>query len=99
MPVVLQVTWAEKIDHPDPHQRIRQIGGSSGSLVWTHTCAQAIESIEQNLFAYYVEKDARKWNLEVGLSPGGGKFLKARAGDSPPELLLNLPAPAAPVQA
>jgi hypothetical protein len=91
MAILLKVKWVDQSDQPDPGQRIRHIGGSSGRLQWLHTHAQAIESIEQNLFTYYVEKDARTFQLEVGLTPNGYKYLKTQADGSQTQLLLKLP--------
>jgi len=91
MAILLKVKWVEKSGQPDPYQHISHIGGASGQLHWKHSHAQAIQSIEQDLFTYYVEKDARAVKLEVGLAPNGFKYLKVPADGEPPRLLLNLP--------
>ena len=90
-PIVLVVTWVDQSEHPDPCQRITHIGGRSGKFQWKHTHAQAIQSIEQGLFAYHVEKDARALKLEVELSSNGRKFLKTKADADQPLFLLGLP--------
>jgi len=89
--IVLEVTWVDQADHPDPGQRIGQVGGHSGKLKWQHTQAQAIEAIEQDVFAYYVKKDDQILKLEVGLAPNGCKYLKTEADADAPQLLLSLP--------
>ncbi len=91
MAILLKVKWIDQSDQPDPSQRIRRIGGVSKEFQWKHTQAQAIQSIERGQFAYYVEKDARALNLEVGLAPNGCKYLKTQTGDNQLEFLLNLP--------
>jgi hypothetical protein len=91
MAILLKVKWVDKSEQPDPYQRIRGIGGDSRKLQWKHTRAQAIQSIEHGLFAYYVEKGARALKLEVGLAPNGCKYLKTQADGSQLEFLLNLP--------
>lgn len=91
MAVLLKVKWVDLSDDPDPCQRIRHIGGSSGKFQWQHTPAQAIEGIDQGQFVYYVEKDDCALKLQVGLAPNGGKYLKTEAGGGPLEILLNLP--------
>jgi hypothetical protein len=91
MAVILKVKWVDLSDHPDPCQRIRHIGGSSGKFQWRHTPAQAIEGIDQGQFIYFVEKDARALKLEVGLAPNGSKFLKTQADGDPIEVLFKLP--------
>jgi hypothetical protein len=90
MAIVLKVKWVDQSDQPDPYQRIRQIGGASRKFQWKHTRAQAIESIERGTFVYYVERDARAVNLEVGLAPNGCKYLKTQADDDQHQLLLSL---------
>jgi Protein of unknown function (DUF3892) len=91
MAILLQVKWVDQSDRSEAHQRIQQIGGDSGELQWHHTQAQAIESIEQDQFAYYVEKDARVLKLGVGQTAHGEKYLTVRPDGGPPEILLQLP--------
>ena len=90
MAILLKVKWVDRSDQPDPYQRIRHIGGDSRKFQWKHTRAQAIQSIEDGLFAYYVERDARAVKLEVGLAPNGCKYLKTKADDDQHQLLLSL---------
>jgi hypothetical protein len=91
MAIVLKVKWVDRSDRPEPHQRIRLIGGDSRELRWQHTQSQAIESIERGQFAYYVEKDARALVLQVALTAEGRKHLTIPAEDGHPQLLLDLP--------
>ena len=90
MAILLKVKWVDLYDHSDPCQRISHIGGDSRTFQWKHTQAQAIQSIEQNTFCYYMEKDARVLKLEVGLAPNGGKFLKTQDDADRPRLLMSL---------
>jgi hypothetical protein len=96
MAILLKVQWVDLSDQAEPYQRIRHIGGNSGKFEWKHSHAQAIESIEQDWFHYYIEKDARAVKLEIGLAPGGGKYLKTRADRDQPQLLLALAEPPRP---
>jgi hypothetical protein len=91
MAILLKVKWIDLSDQPDPCLRIRHIGGSSRDFEWRHTNAQAIQSIEQKMFCYYVENGGHSVKLEVGLSPNGSKFLKTQADGNQAQLLLNLP--------
>ncbi len=91
MAILLKVKWVDLSDQPDPCLRIRHIGGSSRDFEWKHSQAQAIQSIEQKMFCYYVENGDRSVNLEVGLAPNGGKFLKTQADGDQPQLLMKLP--------
>ena len=95
MAIVLKVKWVEKADAPKLHQRIRSIGGDSGEMRWKHAHADAVESIERGLFAYYVELNARAVRLDVACAADGSKYLSVPAGQS--QMLLELPAfPAVP---
>ncbi|HEV2692920.1 MAG TPA: DUF3892 domain-containing protein [Verrucomicrobiae bacterium] len=91
MAILLKVKWVDKTDGVDPYQCITHIGGKDGQFQWKHSHAQAIQSIEDGLFDYYVQKDALAVKLEVGTALGGGKYLKARDDKEHPELLLMLP--------
>jgi hypothetical protein len=93
MTILLKVQWVDRVDTSaqfEPHASITTIGGVSGKLSWKHSQAQAIESIERRLFAYYVEKDARAVKLDVGRTADGKKYLMAEQGNE--QLLLALPA-------
>jgi hypothetical protein len=91
MAIVLKVKWVDQADHADPYQRIRHVGGVTRDLLWRHTQTQAIQSIEQGLFDYYVTQDAKALKLEVGLAHDGCKYLKTHADGDLPQVLLNLP--------
>jgi len=91
MAILLQVKWVDRAEEGEPHQRIRLIGGDSRRLQWQHTQEQAIESIEQGLFAYYVEKDAHPMKLDIGLTADGKKYLIIQVGDGRSQLPLDLP--------
>jgi hypothetical protein len=90
MAMLLKVKWVDVVDQADPYQRIRNIGGVSHKLEWKHSHDQAIQSIEQGMFCYYVEKDARALTLKIGMAPNGSKFLKTEADEDHPRLLLSL---------
>ena len=92
MALVLTVQWVEQSNQPEPHLRIRHIGGVSGQLRWKHTQAEAVEAIERGLFAYYFEWDARPARpvkLEIAQAADGRKYLTVGSGQS--HALLDLP--------
>ena len=89
MAIILKVNWVEKSDEPSPSQRIRRIGGISNQIHWRHTQAQAIDSIEHGMFAYYIDKDSQALKLDVGVT-AEGKYLTVNGADST-QLLLDLP--------
>ena len=91
MSILLKVQWVEAAEQPDPCQRIRHIGGTSGALRWRHSQEQAIQAIEHGDFTYYFKKGARALKLDVGLATNGNKYLKIPVDDSQPAFLSNLP--------
>jgi hypothetical protein len=95
MSILLKVQWVDEAvdeaEQPDPCQRIRHIGGTSGALRWQHSLEQAIESIEHGHFTYYVKQGTRALKLDVGLATNGNKYLKIQTDENPPRLLLNDP--------
>ena len=91
MAILLKVTWIDRSDTADAYECIRHIGGNSKELNWKHTHDQAIQSIEEGAFAYYVETNAGMSELQVGLSPDGRKYLKTGADKSDTQVLVNMP--------
>jgi len=91
MAIILKVNWIELSDKPDPYQRVARVGGEAGEFQWCHSVAEAIRSLEDDAFHYYVEKDDRPLRLEIGIAPGGRKYLKTEGDKDRPEFLLTLP--------
>jgi hypothetical protein len=90
MAIALNVQWVDELDHAQSPQPTKYIGGTSGEIQWMHTEGQAIENIEQDLFAYYAKKDGRVLKLTVGLSPDGSKCLMIRADGGHSQTIANL---------
>jgi hypothetical protein len=86
---MLKVNWVEQSDQPEPHERIRHIGGDSGELRWKHTQAEAVAAIERGLFSYYFEWNGRPVKLEIAQAADGRKYLTVGSGQS--HTLLDLP--------
>jgi hypothetical protein len=91
MALLLNVKWIEKSDQPEPHQRIKRIGGSSMALRWEHTQAQAIQAIERGEFEYFVQTDGRALKFKVGQTPPGQKYLTVQNEGGRSQILLELP--------
>ncbi len=90
MAILLKVNWADTSGQPEPHQRIRCIGGDSRRLKWKHTQAQAIESIEREHFIYYVKQGNRVLPLDVGQTADGKKYLTVQGNGGGPQVLCEL---------
>jgi len=97
MAVVLKVKWVDQTDQPEPHERIRRIGGGTRDIEWTHTQTDAIQFIEHGIFAYFIEKDALALELKIGRTEDGSKYLTIRDDDR--QILLGLPGSSNPATA
>jgi hypothetical protein len=84
MAIVLKVLWVEQSENVDPYQRVGHIGGQTGELKWKHSFEEAIKSIEEGLFIYFVEKGSKALKLEVVTSPNGHKYLQTEADTGQP---------------
>jgi len=87
----IEVNCVNKTDRPDPHERIKAIGGGSIGQQWKQTQEQAITWIEEGTFAYYVDKGGHEVDLIVAVSQHGHKYLKTTADGEQPNNLLSLP--------
>ncbi|HEU5397378.1 MAG TPA: hypothetical protein VFV81_09435 [Verrucomicrobiae bacterium] len=89
MAIQLKVQWVDRFGDADAIQNINAIGGSCRNLQWRHTSAQAVESIENGWFDYYVKKGASALRLQLGRTPDGKKFLTVEKEAK--DFLLSLP--------
>lgn len=91
MAILLKVKWVEQSNEPEPHRRIRHIGGDSRQFRWKHSQAEAVEFIERRQFEYYIENDPRSARLSVARTLEGKKYLTAQPETGTSQLLLDLP--------
>ena len=91
MAIVLVVKWVNQVDHPDACRRIQHVGGMSGAVTWRHTHDMAVQFIEKEMFTYYLKTGQNTLKLEVGVTPDGCKYLKTKADNGTPKILLNQP--------
>ncbi|RXK87045.1 DUF3892 domain-containing protein [Filimonas effusa] len=78
-------------NHYDAHERISHIGGlnNSGSR-WKLTEDEAIKSIEENKYQFYVSVNGRSVNVVIAQHENR-KYLKTESDRYSPNNLLNLP--------
>jgi Protein of unknown function (DUF3892) len=88
-----RVECVNKTDRPNPHERIRRIGGvSPNGSAWRLTQEEAIAGIEAHRWAFFVERPARETvEVVVAVSRYGNKYLKTTADGEQPNNLLSLP--------
>jgi hypothetical protein len=86
MPDKYEVKCVKKTDRYDPHERIRAIGGWN----WLLTQQDAISSIEQGKYAFYVSVQGKPVDVIVSTSRYGNKYLKTVSDGEQPNNLLSL---------
>ena len=87
----IEVGCINKTDRYNAHERIKAIGGGSGSTRWKHTQEMAIQFIESGTFTYFVNQGGHEVDLIIARSPHGHKYLKTVADGEHPNNLLSLP--------
>ena len=87
-----QVTCINKRgDYYDAHERISHIGGPNGNgSRWKLTEDEAIKSIEEGKYQFYVSVNGQSVNITID-QYNGRKYLKTEPDDYSPDNLLSLP--------
>lgn len=87
-----QIRCITKSDRPNPHERIRFVGGNSGGQFWKLSQEQAIEGIEAGKWQFFVHPPGGNsvW-VVVATSKYGHRYLKTQADGEQPNNLLSLP--------
>jgi hypothetical protein len=76
--------------HYDAHERISHIGGpNDNGTRWKLTEEEAIKSIEEGKYQFYVSVNGRSVNIIIA-SHNRRKYLKTESDDYSPNNLLNL---------
>jgi hypothetical protein len=86
-----QITCVNKTDRPNPHERIRYVGGEIAGVRWKLSQEQAIAAIESDTIHFYVSAAGRTVKVVVAVSRWGNKYLKTEADGEQPDNLLSLP--------
>jgi hypothetical protein len=88
-----QVKCVNKLDRPNPHERIRNIGGVENNGRWKRSQTEAIADVERDPSSYFVT-DTRTnqsvWVI-VRLSQWGHKYLTTQPDGETQNNLLSLP--------
>lgn len=87
-----EILCINKDDRQNPQERITHIGGKnpSGSR-WKLSLDDAIQSIENGKFSFYVNRGGSRVDVIVSTSRSGRKYLKTRNDGEAPNNLLSLP--------
>jgi len=90
---LVRIDCVNKSDRPNPHERIRNVGGINpdGSR-WKLSETQAIQGIRQGKWSFYVERPpGHRVRVVIATSPWGNEYLKTEADGEHPNNLLALP--------
>lgn len=88
----VQIGCINKGDRPNPHERIRNIGGTNpDGTLWRLDQQQAIAGIESGKWNFYVNVGGRSVWVVVAMSRYGYKYLKTQDDGEQPNNLLSLP--------
>lgn len=92
MAISVQIQCINKSERQNVHERILSIGGVHNGTRWKMSQQNAIKSIEQNEFAFYVvDRYSRRADVIVSTSRFGHKYLKTVPDGESPNNLLSLP--------
>lgn len=92
MPASIEIMCINKTNRYDAHDRIHSIGGiRSDRAPWKMSQTDAIATIENGTYSFYVSKGGRTVAVIVALSRFGNKYLKTVADGEHPDNLLSLP--------
>jgi len=92
MPSAHQVMCINKTDRPNPHERIRSIGGvNADGTRWKLSQEEAIIKIEEGRYRFFVNVNNKPVWVIVSTSQYGHKYLKTGADGLHPNNLLSLP--------
>lgn len=87
----LEVAWVALNLHPDPRQRVGELGGRFGEMAWAHVSQLAIQYLEAGFFSYYLTlENGGTLPVRIGRAPDGAKFLQVQAEGDAGNLLLSL---------
>ena len=86
----LQIICINKSNRKDPHDRILNVGGVVDGLSWKIPESQAITSLENHRYSYFVNRGGREVAVIVG-TRNGVRYLKTIADGETPDNLLSLP--------
>jgi hypothetical protein len=86
----IEIKCINKSDRMNPHERIQNVGGGTGTNRWKQPEDQTIREIENGTWSYYVTQGGRTVDVIVA-SRLGRKYLKTVADGESPDNLLSLP--------
>jgi hypothetical protein len=91
MPKRFRIRCINKVDRPNPYERITHVGGV-GAGPWKLSVETVIGRIERDEEAFYVNRpEGDEVDVIVATSRFGNKYIKTTADGDEPNNLLSLP--------
>jgi hypothetical protein len=88
----VQIKCVNKVDRPNPHERITHVGGTNpDGGRWKMTQEAAVKGIEDGKWDFWVSVNGKSVKVIVAVSRWGNKYLKTEADDTKTDNLLSLP--------
>ena len=88
---LIEIRCISTIQHIDPRERIRAVGGVRKGVVWSITQSAAIALIERDEATFYMQAQGHSIAVVVAMSENGRKYLKTITDPGHPTTLLSLP--------
>jgi len=89
---MIKINCINKDDRNNPYEAITHIGGiNPDKTFWKLTLKEAIASIKNGKYSFYVENPiGDKVNVVIAISPYGNEYLKTESDGDRPNNLLSL---------
>ena len=92
MATAVQISCINKTSRTSAHERIRNVGGVNPDRTrWKLSEAEAIQSIKDDKWSFYVERPPGHRVQVIIANREGREYLKTEADDEQPDNLLALP--------
>lgn len=92
MALSVEIRCINKSDRPNPHERIRAVGGvNPDGNRWKLSQEEAIQGVLDKRWSFYVTRNGRTVEVIVAKSQHGHLYLKTVADGEQPNNLLSLP--------
>lgn len=87
----VEIKCVNKSDRPNPHERIRAVGGFHNGKSWKLSQEDAIKGIESGRWEFFVNVRQQVVKVIVATSRFGHKYIKTVNDGEAPNNLLSLP--------